>query len=699
VAAARPDPPLDDRRWIVLPFTNVARAADLDWLSAASVNLLTLDLSRWSDIRVVDVERVADLLRDVPEAGRTQLGLQTGLATAKRAGAGKLVMGEFRKQGAGITVHARVFDARTGERVRTVSEVAQTADSVAAAYQRLAPEVVNVPTPIGATQAGIGSSSSDAIRSYTLGLAAFNRGRTDSAGLYFLEAIRSDSSFALAYRGLADVLPRTDLGRLYPAGAAQARAAAARLAAGLPERERLVIAPGLTACERGARLLALDSADAEGWLAIGNCYRDNTRVIVSTNGEGRREVSLDAARQAYERVLALQPSREAIIRLQVWRHPPMLLGCTLTTARCPAENSYWAALVYDGDTLSTRFERVRRFDPPARRRELAAGRRAKLVAGRAFFAQWTAAHPEDITAHAEYGDMLTQLGDFAGAQREFDAGSELARLVRDPNRPIYSGYRAEVHWKLGQADRAAAILDSIAGPGPWPHYNTAFGLFSRGVGSRDTARRSLSTAFNSVYAGVVPAGFDRTMRAYAAADTANRRDILEVGTTLAFHALRTRSAADTASEFSLFRFQAFLALADSVRARRALAEYDAWGNDKADDYWDAYEMFAAESHLEIGDTATAWARIEPFASRWPGYDTNSSWFWDFPGDDRTSNVRAGGTVLGRAWLLYADLAMATGHREEARRGYAMIVGMWEKGEGPVQPLVKRAKEALAKLGS
>ena len=72
-------PPIDDRRWIVLPFANTARATDLDWLSAASVGLLSIDMLRWKDLRVVDAERVIDLLRDVPAAGRTQLGLQAGL--------------------------------------------------------------------------------------------------------------------------------------------------------------------------------------------------------------------------------------------------------------------------------------------------------------------------------------------------------------------------------------------------------------------------------------------------------------------------------------------------------------------------------------------------------------------------------------------------------------------------------------------
>lgn len=92
-------PTLDERTWIVLPFTNVARAPDIDWLRDASVNLLYLDLSRWQDIQVIDDERVADFMREIPDAAGGQLGLQTGLAVARRAGAGKLVMGDLLKVG------------------------------------------------------------------------------------------------------------------------------------------------------------------------------------------------------------------------------------------------------------------------------------------------------------------------------------------------------------------------------------------------------------------------------------------------------------------------------------------------------------------------------------------------------------------------------------------------------------------------
>ena len=73
-ALRRANPALDQRAWIVVPFTNITKAQELDWLREASVNLLSLDLSRWTDISVVDDKRVADLVRELPSAfGQLQL--------------------------------------------------------------------------------------------------------------------------------------------------------------------------------------------------------------------------------------------------------------------------------------------------------------------------------------------------------------------------------------------------------------------------------------------------------------------------------------------------------------------------------------------------------------------------------------------------------------------------------------------------
>lgn len=138
-APRRVNPPLDDRTWIVVPFDNLAKNEDIDWLRGASVNLLYLDMSRWKDIRVIDDERVADLVREVPEASSaTTMTLNAGLAVAKRAGAGRLVMGDVLKLGARTTVTAKVFDVRTGQRVRSVREETAIQDSVLPLFGKLA---------------------------------------------------------------------------------------------------------------------------------------------------------------------------------------------------------------------------------------------------------------------------------------------------------------------------------------------------------------------------------------------------------------------------------------------------------------------------------------------------------------------------------------------------------------------------------
>ena len=82
--------------------------------------------------------------------------------------------------------------------------------------------------------------------------------------------------------------------------------------------------------------------------------------------------------------------------------------------------------------------------------------------------------------------------------------------------------------------------------------------------------------------------------------------------------------------------------------------------------------------------------MQRFARLWPGYSLNDGNLW---------RLGSAVPVVGRAWLLYADLAMARGARDEARRGYRFVVGLWEHGDAPVQPLVARARAALAQLGN
>jgi tetratricopeptide (TPR) repeat protein/TolB-like protein len=721
-AVAKPaplaDPPLDDRAWIVLPFTNIARAAELDWLSEASVHLLYIDMSRWTDLRIVDDERVSDLLHDVPQTGRSQLGLAAGLAIARHAGAGKLVMGDVLREGPRTTITAKVYDVRkcadvrTCARVRTVTQRVTGTDSLSAAFSALAQLVLDLQPPAGIRLSGLGTRSTEALRAYVLGVQARNRWSYDSAQMYFARAVARDSTFALAQLRFGAGLRA--LGPDSADRASRAYTAATRYGAALPERERILIAlaqQGVTPplqCSLTSRLLVLDSADAQGWLGTARCVSRNSRLVADGAGGVRREVSLNAALRALQRAIELRPDDIALpdaLVPGIYR-TSQVRGCmgVGTGPFCPLGAGYWSALGLDGDSLVLRFERVQEFDPPERRASSAAARRALLTSGRDLMARWSAANPQVAGGHAFYGTLLLDLGDLAGADREFTATSSLysapSRIVSDPNWRRSILFRSELEWRRDRPDLATIGIDSLDRNLP---VITAFGRFGKptaGVGRGGRASTgpltanvsALSAAFSPVWVGVVPPDFEQTMRSYVDAlvgpDSAQRRVILRAGTTYAFHARRTRPAADTANAFSLFRFQAQLARGDTVRARAALAEYDVWGDSTAENYYDGHEMFSAESHVELSDTATAWKRIEPLGRRWSGYNLDQSGGY-------LDAVRA----AGRAWLLYADLAAATGHRDEARRGYKMIIGMWEHGDPPVQPLVTRAKQALAKLGA
>ncbi|HYC51825.1 MAG TPA: hypothetical protein VEB19_12000, partial [Gemmatimonadaceae bacterium] len=236
VAAAprRVNPPLDDRTWIVVPFDNLAKAEDIDWLRNAAVNLLYLDMSRWRDIRVVDDERVADLVREVPEANTASLSLNAGLAVARRAGAGKLVMGDLLRIGNRTAVTAKIYDVRNGQRVRSVREETAIQDSVMPMFGKLARRILNLAPPGGAQVGAHGTSRVDAYQEYVAGLEAMNRFDLTAARTRLEKAVELDSAFALAHFKLATVIGWIDPG--LPERRRHAETSA-RLQAGLPPRE------------------------------------------------------------------------------------------------------------------------------------------------------------------------------------------------------------------------------------------------------------------------------------------------------------------------------------------------------------------------------------------------------------------------------------------------------------------------------
>ena len=167
----RTNPPLDVRAWIVVPFGNVMKAPDLEWLRDASVNLLSLDLGRWTDIRVVPDKRVGDLLRELaPTPIGAPLTLSDGLSLARRAGAGRLVMGDFFRSGKGARFVANVFDVASGAKLRSAVQQAGEQDSLLTAFTPLARSVLAVPPPSDASIGDLGTTRLDAYQEYLVGV-------------------------------------------------------------------------------------------------------------------------------------------------------------------------------------------------------------------------------------------------------------------------------------------------------------------------------------------------------------------------------------------------------------------------------------------------------------------------------------------------------------------------------------------------
>ena len=269
--ARRPAPLIDQHAWVVVPFADVTKSRDLDWLRDASVNLLSLDLGRWTDISVVDDKRVADLLRDVPLARTGQpLTLSDGLALARRAGAGNLVMGDFIRVGRTTRLVATVIDVRSGNKVRSVEQQTANDDSLLTAFTPLARGVLAVPPPPDARLGSLGTSRTDAYREYLLGVNALNRFDITEAERHLTTALALDRNFALAHFKLSLAMGWREGTRDLDAERTHA-AAAAQLGTALPPRERTLIGGRLAeasndypkACTLHEGLVARDSTDVE----------------------------------------------------------------------------------------------------------------------------------------------------------------------------------------------------------------------------------------------------------------------------------------------------------------------------------------------------------------------------------------------------------------------------------------------------
>ena len=738
-ALRRTAPALNDRVWIVVPFANVTRTPELEWLRDASVNLLSLDMGRWTDISVVDDKRVADLVRALPPSRSSQaLSLGDGIALARQAGAGRLVMGDFIRVGRGTRLVANVFEVRNGTRLRSVQQPVPEPDSLLAAFGPLARGVLSVPPPSDARLGATGTTNADAYREYTSGISALHRFELTEARRHFLAALARDSSFALAHYKLSIVMHwdgtrAASADRWQPSDAERLQAvAAARLGGTLPPRERALISSRVSsaagdyerACATLATLVQRDSSDVEALYALGDCryhsgYLPPEPTADTTRGRFRGD--WNGAIAVFRRVLHIDPSyHPAFEHLLDMLTTSQMTVCVTRASGCGNDpRTYAAWVIRDADTLVIQPVRGNftvktpwRSRQDSTRSPLLNLREAQRIAR-----EWTDAGPAEARAHLNLAQLDMLLGELTGAE------SELALIPASADafaRVNALEARVRVSILRGRGDAGRAALDTLARELPNDSIRAlrvgalaaAFGHVHPLVTAIDAdgathmwspERRAYLRHRPYVLLGMPLASMQEDERRYAQSipgDTlcaAGRPGcrITDVFFTVAYapRASRTWWPYNSRSPAGL-RFFASYAIfkQDTAYMRKVALFLDSLGaashRSGNDDL--ATPLHASELYLMLGDSANALR-----ATRWftdstmavlPRISTsNDDWEWGY-------------LLAPRMMKQRGDLAAKLGFAEEARTWYERVLSLWATADPEFTPEVNRMQAAVAAMG-
>jgi tetratricopeptide (TPR) repeat protein/tRNA A-37 threonylcarbamoyl transferase component Bud32 len=438
----REGPPagLDPRHsMLLLPFENLQQDRNLGWLSDGSVSMLGLNLAQWSDLTVVEHDRLHDLLARHGLAPGDKIGLEMARRMARDAKVWTVVRGEFSWAGDTLRLVARVYDVATGSRVHVARVDGRPGEDVRPLFDALAARLLDISgAPADAVGPGLAATTThsvEAFRHYLAGMDLMNRWNLPAAATAFRRATEIDTTFALAFYRLSHVLSWIGMGEDSAARAALDRAS--RHTDGLPESHRIAISAYQafqsmdleTARALYRQLLARDRNDREAWNGLGESWFHDTTAS--------RSLAYTQAYRAFRRALTLDPAYAA-----PYLHVTDLLK-TASGARPPVE-------LLPGDSVHSRESQARALRTPGRPDAIARARMQWLVDARA----WVVAHPGAKLAHVSLLDAYLRSGDHESALAEIDrfrgvAGDRYAELPFE---------RASVHFAAGRVDDAAAEL-------------------------------------------------------------------------------------------------------------------------------------------------------------------------------------------------------------------------------------------------
>jgi tetratricopeptide (TPR) repeat protein len=477
----RPIEGLDAELYAVLPFGHRGGAAQELIDGDACESLLYEGLSRWTDLRLVNLLRVSDMKAQV---GDSILDFESATTIARRLGAGRMVWGEVRRTRHLITVHAAIYDVtrRDPVVVREASvRLGAAADGVGQVFNALADSLMvgGRGTALSARGA-TGTDQLAAWRAYQDGHEAVERWQLAAAESAFVRALEVDPGYAHAHLWLGQVLAWQ--GR--PAADARPHAAAALRARGLDPREAasaralVELADGRypQACAEYEALIERDSLDFGAWFGRGRCLSEDDLVVrdAASPSGWRFRSSHHAAVESFGRALAVMPSAhrafrgDALARLMRYLHLDAK-RFRLGYAPGPDTLRFVSFAELSGDTLVTPahpFEAMRdgRIGPSTEAHYAAIARNRSRFSE--LTAHWLRAFPgqvdvlEAAAVGAELGGKLRVLA--RGEPGALELYREAAGRATDPmQRRRLRSAQVRVLVKLGLFEPARALADSM----------------------------------------------------------------------------------------------------------------------------------------------------------------------------------------------------------------------------------------------
>ena len=725
------------RVYFVAPFEVQTADRSLDWLHEGSVNMMSMALSQWTDLSVVDYERSLDLLRDGGLDDKRRIALEDARSVARRAGAGVVIMGQVTTTPDSLRVIARMYNVASGKQMDQAESAVRSGGDPRGVFQTIANELLDL---IGGTKVTVEltkatTTSVEAYRAYLTGVRSLNGWRLAEADSLLKQATVLDSTFALAYYKRALTLGWINA----PDRTAHINASqkAVDFKSRLPQRLQDIVVANYDlaraftakgedarklfhdARDRLAALVRSDSLDSEAWYGLADAQFHEATQTGITNIDSITML-LNESQRGFRRAISIDSTNHL-----AYQH---LVGIYQMAVQ---SNGF---VVLDGDSLrnTSTPELIRAIGPD----RLTALRNAAKSKSRDAAAGWLASDPDARQAYRSLSDAYALMGKWDSAvvvlQRANDRPSSsspitpyrvaMLHLLADDTlatptlRAALHRYPADSVRARGEADRLPVLISSFSIAGASGALalvdtllKTAIDVDSMMPGGGTTTQTvgSFYALIMKLAAGTPPSdgdkralkrwidGMEQSKSPYASQMRGQSISLAY----MAFLATSDTSFAATARRWAappgtkdlstiMPELSAIMAInrGDTARAAQLVREFPSIDSLKSPNIsigMAGLRLYArSQVATAIGDTRRAvgiYEAIDPkrFTS--------------------VGMAEPGFTTYARSFLARAKLYEQLGEPAKAIVAYEEFIKRWKNADAPLQPQVNEARQAVARL--